>query len=72
MTSDQRQKKIEDILVWFEEYDNQCSQYLRAVRRNQAISLHIGSRVYQSIGDMDIEADMKAQELNSLRSSTSD
>lgn len=62
-----RQARISELENWFRVYDNQCAQYLRATRRNEAISLHIGEKTYVSIDEMDREADEKAEELSKLR-----
>lgn len=61
------ENKIVEISTWFDSYDMQVKQAERSLRLKEEPDIHIGSRVYSSLEELDTEAKEKAKELKSLR-----
>lgn len=59
--------KIMELLNWFDKYDMQVKQAERAIRLGKEIDIHIDDKVYQSIKELDSEANEKAKDLKMLR-----
>ena len=59
--------KIMELLSWFDKYDMQVKQAERSLRLKEEPDIHIGSRVYSSLEELDTEAKEKAKELKTLR-----
>lgn len=57
--NEEYQKEFERLLAWFEYYDNQIMQYQRAVRMNIEFD--------KDITELDIQAKINAEKINSLR-----
>ena len=52
---------------WFTLYDQQVSQYERALRMGLSPSIHIKDKAYSSLSQLDIDALSKAEELKAER-----
>lgn len=52
---------------WFVKYDEQVSQYERAKRLDLDIVLHIGSKVYETLRELDEEAKINAEKISKIR-----
>ena len=59
--------KIIELISWFDKYDMQVKQAERAIRLGEKIDIHIDDKVYQSIKELDSEANEKAKDLKMLR-----
>ena len=59
--------KIMELLSWFDKYDMQVKQAERASRLGEEADIHINDKIYQSIKELDSEANEKAKELKMLR-----
>lgn len=59
--------KIMELLSWFDKYDMQVKQAERSIRLGEKIDIHIDGKVYQSIKELDSEANEKAKDLKILR-----
>ena len=52
---------------WFVKYVEQVSQYERAKRLDLDIVLHIGSKVYETLRELDEEAKINAEKISEIR-----
>lgn len=59
--------QINKLTQWFDEYDMQVRQYERAIRLNLNIDIHIDDKIYNTINDLDSDAQENAKELKRLK-----
>jgi|GEM_PF-6780027 len=61
--------RIGQLIAWFNWYDRQINQYNRAMRIGTAWSAVYQDRTYNSIEELDADAEIKQQEIRQLRES---
>lgn len=59
--------ELSTLKEWFVKYDEQISQYERAKRLEIDITLHIGSKVYETLKELDEEAKVNADRITEIR-----
>ena len=59
--------ELSTLKEWFVKYDEQVSQYERAKRLEIDITLHIGSKVYETLKELDEEARVNADRISEIR-----
>ncbi len=59
--------QLSTLKEWFVKYDEQVSQYERAKRLNLGIIIHINSKVYATLKELDEEARVNADKISAIR-----